>query len=492
MKMQQRVFIGALSVGLCPLLLMAILTVAWYARLDTAQQLEHRALWAQLCQRYHLIWLIGGVGIVVSVALISWIVARRIEKTRHAFACACAAIAQGNLAAARRQLVETAHSSTAERSASRNRALEGRNVPLSSHEVASIFLQMLERLENMARHLRQLSEGKLPDNTFSSAADADEFGQIFGDLVRYFQQMVSIANALADGNFRQEFAIRDEHDLLGNAMRRLSELRNVLTEIMTESGQFWDASENLKAISKDMAEDSRQAAQNVKLVSETSAQINQLVNNIAVATERLSSSSREISQNTHNIAEIITAAVQKTDGVTQIITQLETQSREIGEITQMITAITQQTNLLALNAAIEAARAGETGRGFAVVANEVKELAREIAVSADDITRKIGAIQQGIRGAVAAMQDVTNITDEIYRVMRQIASAVEQQTTTTNTISDEIAYAASGTNEVSTAIGEVANAVQNTSDQAVLILMAADELGLLANQLHALLERFAL
>ena len=482
MKIEQRVLVGGLIGGCVPLLFTASLTVAWYSRLEAAQQQQHYAAWQQLWAQYHQVWLAGFGVSMAGLMVFLWLTSRQIAKTMSACAMACSSVAAGHLAAARRHVSEAS-------------AVSGEPHPsreaVSSHQMLPLFLHMLDGLDGIVVQLQQLSEGKLPDSSFQ-ARDADEFGQAFRGLILYMHQIVLIANAMADGNFRQEFATTCEQDLLGNAMRRLSGLRDVLAEILKESGQFWDASENLKTISKEMAEDSLQAAQNVKLVSETSEQINQLVNNIAAATEELSTSSREISQNTQNVAGMVTSSVKKVEGVTHIIAQLETQSREIGEITQVITAITQQTNLLALNAAIEAARAGETGRGFAVVANEVKELAREIALSADDITRKIEAIQQEIYGAVAAMLEVTTITDEIHGVMRQIASAVEQQTVTTNSISHEITYAANGTNEVTSAIEEVANAVQNTSDQAVLILMSADELGLLANQLHALLERFAL
>ncbi len=481
MKFRQGVFWGLVLMGMLPLVLIGcVAAVIWGNQLDEAQQQQA----ALLLQRYD-VWL-GLAGIVLCIVAAAFLLSRRILIPVEACAVACSQVAEGDLASARQRLLEKygARASDSMRSSLSN-------PPISAQEMLPAFLHMLTSLEQVIAQLQRLSEGKIPANA-PYTSDRNGFGLAFQGLTTYLHRIVSVANSFAEGNFQNEFHARDEHDLLGTAIEKLAELRNVLTEIMTESGQFWDASENLKTISKEMAEDSMQAAQNVKLVSETSQQINQLVSNIAAATEQLSTSSREISQNTHNVAGIVTKAVQTTNGVTQIITQLETQSREVGEITQVITAITQQTNLLALNAAIEAARAGETGRGFAVVANEVKELAREIARSADDITRKIEAIQQGIHGAVAAMQDVTSITDEIYGVMRQIASAVEQQTMTTNTISREITYAASGTSEVTTAIGEVANAVQNTSDQAVLILMAADELGLLANQLHALLEKFTL
>ena len=49
---------------------------------------------------------------------------------------------------------------------------------------------------------------------------------------------------------------------------------------------------------------------------------------------------------------------------------------------------------------IEAARAGESGKGFAVVANEVKDLSREITISAKDITQRVEVIQTSTNNAV--------------------------------------------------------------------------------------------
>ena len=356
-------------------------------------------------------------------------------------------------------------------------------------DARSDLQRMLASLEEVIRQIANLSDGRIPEK-ISLKSERDEFAQAFQRLVAYLHEIVVVANLLADGDFRQEFHARGPEDMLGSAFEKISALRQVIAQIMAEAGQFWDASENLKTISKEMADGSLQAAQNVKLVSETSQQISHLVNSIAAAIEELSTSSREVSNNTRNVAAVVADAVQKTDLVTRIIALLETQSKEIGQITKLITAITQQTNLLALNATIEAARAGEAGRGFAVVANEVKDLAREIATAAENITKKIGAIQPGIQNAVTAMHDVTTIIENINDITKQIAWAVEQQTLTTNTISHEIAHAAIGTNDVTSAIGEVASAVQNTSDQAVFVLMAADELGLLANQLHALVDKF--
>ncbi len=152
---------------------------------------------------------------------------------------------------------------------------------------------------------------------------------------------------------------------------------------------------------------------------------------------------------------------------------------------KVITQIAEQTNLLALNATIEAARAGEAGKGFAVVAGEVKDLAQETAKATEDITRQVEAIQAETTGAVDAIERISSIIDSISGYQTTIASAVEEQTATTNEMSRSVAEAATGSGEIAANITGVADAAQDSTRVLADLGAAVGELAQMAARLQA-------
>lgn len=174
------------------------------------------------------------------------------------------------------------------------------------------------------------------------------------------------------------------------------------------------------------------------------------------------------------------------------VAKLGESSAEIGQVIKVITSIAQKTDLLALNATVEAARAGEVGAGFAVVANEVKELAKQTSNATEEISRKIEAIQTDAKAAVAAISSISGVISRVNEISMSIATAVEEQSATTNEMARNVSEAARGSGEVAHNFGGVAQAAQDTSSSAGQSLTAAHQLAKLSQDLRQVVEKFKL
>ena len=215
------------------------------------------------------------------------------------------------------------------------------------------------------------------------------------------------------------------------------------------------------------------------------------VNTVATGTEEMSASIREIASNSSEAAKITSEAVTLAMNTNATVTQLDESLAEIGgQVIKVITSIAAQAYLLALNATIEVARAGEAGKGFAIVADEAKELSNQTAKAAEDICQKIQAIQTDTQGAVDAIAEISMVINQINDISNTIASAVEEQSATTNEITRNVSHVAKGSEEITNNVAGVAQAVYETSSGAQKTQEGAVQLSKMAKDLNEMVRQF--
>jgi methyl-accepting chemotaxis protein len=295
-------------------------------------------------------------------------------------------------------------------------------------------------------------------------------------------------NPIRDRNGKVFKVVKYATDITQQVADRL-EMKRVVATVASNASTLGSSSEELTAVSTEMSASAEETATQANVVSAAAEQVSKNVQTVATGVEEMGASIREIAGNANQAAKVAEEAVKVAEVTNATIAKLGESSQEIGKVIKVITSIAEQTNLLALNATIEAARAGEAGKGFAVVANEVKELAKETAKATEEIGQKIDAIQNDTRGAVDAIQNISRVIGTINDISNTIASAVEEQTATTNEISRNVAEAAKGSGEIAHNITSVAKAAQCTTQGASNTQQAASELSRMAAELQQLVSR---
>jgi methyl-accepting chemotaxis protein len=307
--------------------------------------------------------------------------------------------------------------------------------------------------------------------------------------------LLKVVREIGAGDLTQQVSIKGEDAIgqLGESFEKLIEdLNHNMSAILRNAQMLAASSDELTSSSHAMAANSEETSAQAGTVSAAAEQVSKNVQTVAAGAEEMSSSIKEIAKNAHDATRVATAAVKIAELTSVTIAKLGDSSTEIGKVIKVITSIAAQTNLLALNATIEAARAGEAGKGFAVVANEVKELAKETAKATEDISQKIDAIQGDTEDAVKAIREIREIIAQVNDISMTIASAVEEQTATTNEIGRNVSQAAQGTSDIARNITGVAQSARDTASGATETQTASAALSEMAAELQGMVSKFTL
>lgn len=267
----------------------------------------------------------------------------------------------------------------------------------------------------------------------------------------------------------------------------IRDVSGVANDVAAASAQMAATATEMADGMNDQSRRATEVAAAVEEMSSTVSQVAQMSSGAAQAADEAGAQAQSggqiVSQTVSGIKEISKVVNESAAA----INELGKRGEQIGKIINVIDDIADQTNLLALNAAIEAARAGEHGRGFAVVADEVRKLAERTTTATKEVAQSITAIQtetdtavkrmntgtqrveEGVHMAEQAGQSLHAIvegSDKVTRLIQSIAAASEEQSSTSQLISQNVDSINAVTRQSAEGAQQAALAAAQLSDKA--------------------------
>lgn len=294
---------------------------------------------------------------------------------------------------------------------------------------------------------------------YSKFVDSKSFGILAG-IASIVNAVLSDIRALIEGFFTLSLSI-------------IQASRKVGTTAREASAAIMEISRTVDEIAKGASDQAQEAQQGVQLVEKLSDQISfvyQSYNGVMEETNKIHSLNNIGLQSVNILRAKSEENFNSTEKIFSVVEKLTNTTKDIGTFVQSIEDIAEQTNMLALNAAIEAARAGEAGRGFAVVAEEVRKLADQSRQSTEEIINLMESISEESQLAIQAMEVMKKVSkeqniavDSTNKAFGDIANGIESIVSKTKDVNDAVSRMQTDKDDVIAAIENISSVSQETA-----------------------------
>ncbi|MFY0530296.1 methyl-accepting chemotaxis protein [Archangium gephyra] len=328
-------------------------------------------------------------------------------------------------------------------------------------------------------------------------------------LIVPLERLARAAAGMASGDLRQQIDAEgtDEVGDLGRSIATMAEmltnllkdLRGAAADMEREATNVLATSSQQSAMANEQASTIHETGATVAEIAQTSKQATSFADTVISGTSR----SDALGADGQKVVDESVAAMEKLSeqvkAIALAITDLNEQTLQIGDIITTVKDVAEQSNLLALNASIEAAKAGDQGRGFAVVAMEMRTLAEQSKMAANQVRALLGEVQKGTRAAVTATEEgsrralaAMELAQSAGAAIKGLSDVIRDSSGAARQIAGNTRQQTIGVEQIAAAMNELTIAMQDNVEGTKRIEQVAGNLSNLSKRFSDLVGKYQL